>query len=78
MNDGTNAASGRTDVHHHVVPPQYAAFLARRCLGEVGVRAIPKWTLDDAAPVRGVNQVLSRAGGEPSSKPRSWRRPGLS
>jgi predicted TIM-barrel fold metal-dependent hydrolase len=48
MNDGTKSPGGRIDVHHHVVPPQYAAFLASRGLSEVGGRSIPKWTLEDA------------------------------
>ncbi len=48
MNDGTNAQRGRIDVHHHVVPPQYTAFLSSRGLSEAGGRAIPRWTLDNA------------------------------
>lgn len=37
----------RIDVHHHVIPPAYAAWLARHGVTEAGGRAIPRWTAAD-------------------------------
>lgn len=48
MRAGAGARSGRIDVHHHVVPPPYAAFLASRGITEAGGRLMPGWTLGDA------------------------------
>ena len=37
-------ANGRIDVHHHIVPPDWAAYLHRN--GYFGGQAVPQWSQD--------------------------------
>ncbi len=43
-------ARGRIDTHHHVVPPEYAAWLRSRGLAAGGL-PIPEWSLESALPL---------------------------
>src|SRR5262245_45170531 len=38
----------RVDVHHHIVPPRYAAWLASEGLRDAGGRDIPAWSAEEA------------------------------
>ena len=38
--------SGRTDVHQHVIPPAYAAWLGDHGVDAAGGRALPEWSPD--------------------------------
>jgi 6-methylsalicylate decarboxylase len=48
MTPATRPQNWRIDVHHHVVPPDYRAFLASRGIDDAGGRPLPEWTLDAA------------------------------
>jgi len=41
-------AHGRIDVHQHLVPNDYAAWLRARGVAEAGGRALPAWSAEDA------------------------------
>lgn len=38
----------RIDVHHHIVPPAYARWLASHGIRDAGGRELPSWSADDA------------------------------
>lgn len=38
----------RIDVHHHIVPPAYVAWLASAGVSDAGGRALPAWSVDEA------------------------------
>jgi len=40
-------AHRRIDVHHHVLPPAYVAWLRGKGLHAAGGRELPDWTLED-------------------------------
>src|SRR5262245_6278507 len=38
----------RIDVHHHIIPPAYAAWLGSEGVRDAGGRELPDWSVDDA------------------------------
>ena len=41
----------RIDVHHHILPPSYVAWLRSQGVDEAGGRQLPDWSLDAALGV---------------------------
>jgi hypothetical protein len=39
--------SRRIDVHHHILPPAYTAWLRAQGIEDGGGRPLPDWSLDD-------------------------------
>lgn len=49
----------RIDVHQHVVPPFYAAWLRSKGLHEAGGRELPAWSVEDALELMDANGIAS-------------------
>ena len=62
--------TARIDTHHHIVPPTYAAWLARQGL-DAGGRAIPAWLPESALEFMGRLGVEGRRrkGGKQQAEP---------
>jgi 6-methylsalicylate decarboxylase len=43
----------RIDVHHHVLPPAYAAWLRNEGIHEAGGRALPEWAVQSTLDLMG-------------------------
>lgn len=50
---------GRIDVHQHIVPPAYAAWLHANGLHEAGGRALPDWSADEALGVMAQHEIAT-------------------
>jgi 6-methylsalicylate decarboxylase len=50
--------SGRIDTHHHIVPPEYAALLAKLGLNAAGF-PIPSWTIETALATMDAHDVAT-------------------
>ena len=53
------SARRRIDVHQHVVPPAYAAWLRAKGLHDAGGREIPAWSAEDALAVMDAHDVAT-------------------
>jgi predicted TIM-barrel fold metal-dependent hydrolase len=49
----------RVDVHHHVLPPDYVATLARKGTGDAGGRRFPAWSAEQAITLMDAQSIAS-------------------
>jgi predicted TIM-barrel fold metal-dependent hydrolase len=49
----------RIDVHHHIVPPSYARWLASEGLRDAGGREIPRWSAEDALALMDEHEIAT-------------------
>jgi hypothetical protein len=49
----------RIDVHHHVLPPAYTAWLRSKGIEEGGGRALPSWSVDETLRLMDDNDIAT-------------------
>jgi len=49
----------RIDVHHHIVPPAYASWLASEGLRDAGGRELPAWSAEDALALMDEHEIAT-------------------
>jgi len=52
----------RIEIHHHIDPPAYAAWLASQGVRPAGGRELPAWSDDDALAVMDTHDVATTVG----------------
>src|SRR5512138_1984637 len=52
-------ARRRIDVHHHIVPPAYARWLASEGVRDAGGRELPPWSVEDALALMDQHEIAT-------------------
>ena len=52
-------ARGRIDVHHHILPPAYAEWLASNGLRDAGGRELPAWSVEETLALMDAHEIAT-------------------